>query len=269
MFEPIVPNGIEKQDYVSLQKKFFVNLNETIERQPVAISIGTSPGGYPIPFGSYGDFSCIVGASKSMKTYLKSALIAGYIGGKATNYFIDFKGHETNEKFVLDIDTEQSRYHVHRASKRVLTMIGADYDHYKPFALREETPKIRREFIEYLLLESEYRNHIGLVAIDGAADLLDNVNDLEASNQLAQKFMSWTSTASCHIITILHKNHGTQKPTGHLGSAILKKAETVAFVDRENDLVRVSPEYTRNYPFMEFSFRINDQNLPVEENTAF
>jgi hypothetical protein len=59
----------------------------------------------------------------------------------------------------------------------------------------------------------------------------------------------------------LHRNFGSAKPTGHLGSAILKKAETVVFVEKENDIVRVSPEYTRNYPFEEFEFKINEEGL--------
>ena len=42
-----------------------------------------------------------------------------------------------------------------------------------------------------------------------AADLLDNVNDLESSNELAQKFMTSTSSARCHLIIILHRNLGS------------------------------------------------------------
>ena len=65
-----------------------VDVNKKIERQPIAISIGESTykqSRYPIPFGSYGDFSCMVGSSKAKKTFLKSAIIAGYIGGRS-NY---------------------------------------------------------------------------------------------------------------------------------------------------------------------------------------
>lgn len=262
MFEPIVANGIQEVDYKALQEKFFVDLDMTINRQPIALSIGTYKSGYPIPYGNYGDFSCIVGASKSMKTYLKTAFIAGYIGGKANNYFEDFRGHDTKEKFILDIDTEQSLFHAQRASKRVIEMVGADYEFYKPYALRALTPKERKQLIEFLIMESDYRGQIGIVSIDGAADLLDNVNDLEASNELAQKFMTWTSAANCHLVAVLHRNFGSPKPTGHLGSAILKKAETVVFVERDKGIIRVSPEYTRNYPFNDFEFKLNEMGLP-------
>ena len=46
----------------------FVDVTKELKPQPVAISIGESQYKqtlYPIPFGSYGDYSCIVGSSKS------------------------------------------------------------------------------------------------------------------------------------------------------------------------------------------------------------
>jgi hypothetical protein len=58
-----------------------------MKQQPVA-GIGTSvykDNSYPIPFGSYGDFSCIVGASKSRKTFFKSMIEASYLGGMQIN----------------------------------------------------------------------------------------------------------------------------------------------------------------------------------------
>ena len=44
----------------------------------------------------------------------------------------------------------------------------------------------------------------------------------------------------------------------------MKKAETVAFVTREDGIVNVTPEYTRNYPFEEFKFELDDEFLPKE-----
>ena len=76
--------------------------------------------------------------------------------------------------------------------------------------------------------------------------------------------MKWSSVTNSHLCTVLHRNHGSDKPTGHLGSAIMKKAETVAFVTREDGIVNVTPEYTRNYPFEEFKFELDDEFLPKE-----
>lgn len=256
----------QKIDFKIFQSKHLIDLNKPIKRQPIAISIGDywhAGHSHPIPFGSYGDFSCLVGPSKSMKTFLKTALIASYIGGSSDYYFPDFKGHLTEGKYILDIDTEQSTFHVQRSGKRIIEMVGEENNLYRLFALRELSPKIRLQFIEWLIMESEYKQNLGLVTIDGAADLLEDVNDLKESNSLVHDLMKWTSISNCHICTVLHRNFGSNKPTGHLGSAILKKAETVAFVEREGDVTKVTPEYTRNYPFKEFQFCLDNNHLPI------
>jgi hypothetical protein len=125
----------------------------------------------------------LVGASKSMKTFLKSALIAGYIGGRSQAYFPSMLGHDTKDKYILDVDTEQSLFHTQMVARRVCEMVGTNPGNYKPFALREHEPKIRFQFIEWLMMESEYRDNIGLIAVDGAADILESVNDLDISNK--------------------------------------------------------------------------------------
>lgn len=245
-----------------------IDTNEEIEQQPIAISIGYKFDEYT-PLVTYGNFCCIVGASKSMKSFLKSAIISCYIGGNSQNYFQDIKGHDTENKVIIDIDTEQSKYHVQKIGKRVNTMVGNNYRNYKIFALRPKTAQERVKFIEWLFTESEYSGRIGLLSIDGVADLVDNVNDLDASNEVTQKLMTWSADNNCAIITVLHRNFESNKPTGHLGSAILKKSETVVFVDKDDDIVSVKPRYTRNIPFDNFTFTVDENGIPKENGTIF
>jgi hypothetical protein len=143
-------------------------------------------------------------------------------------------------------------------------MVGNSYEFYKPFSLREYSAVERLEFIDWLINESEYKGNIGLISIDGYADLVSDFNSLEQSNHLQSKLLQWTTTAKCHITGVLHRNFSSQKPVGHIGSAILKKAETVVFVETEEDLARVQCTYSRNIPFPDFSFRINSDWLPEE-----
>lgn len=253
-------------NYQFIHDTHFVDIEEVLKPQPVAISIGeTNYKGnmYPISYGSYGDFSCIVGASKSKKTFLKSLLTACYIGGRSNLYADMIKGHDSAGKYVIDIDTEQSEYHSQRVFRRVIEMVDAPYEFYKPFALRKLSADERLNFIDWIFTESQYVGKIGLVLIDGVADLVNDVNDLKASNAVAQKLLKWSATEKCHIITILHRNFGTKKPTGHLGSAVLKKAETVIFVEKDGDLTIATPEYTRNQPFETFAYEVNSDWLPV------
>jgi hypothetical protein len=268
MIQPITleqtSESLEK-DFKRIHDEHFVSVDEILKPQPVAISIGYQEykgTNFPISMGSYGDFSCIVGASKAKKSFLKSMCIAGYIGGDSNLYFDNIKGHRLNDKYVIDIDTEQSEYHSQRVFKRVVELVGINPDFYKPFSLRKLSANERLEFINWLFTESPYVGNIGLVSIDGVADLVNDVNDLEASNKVAQKLLEWSANENCHIITVLHRNFGTKKPTGHLGSAVLKKAETVIFVEKEGDLTLVNPEYTRNQPFEPFAFEVGSDWLP-------
>ena len=252
----------------ALHKQLYINPKAVIEHPPIALSCGRAFD-YPVPIVTYGNFACIVGASKSMKSFFKSALLSCYIGGKAQTRFDDILGHETKGKFVIDIDTEQSEYHAQKAANRVLSMCGGDYQNYKMFALRSITPKERVEFIEWLFKESEYKNKIGLCSIDGVADLIENVNDLDKSNEITQKLMTLSAENNAAILTILHRNFDSDKPTGHLGSAILKKAESVIFVDKSEKIVSVAPKYTRNIAFDGFTFTVDEQGLPYKLQTNF
>ncbi len=255
-------------DPIKIQSDSFIDLNTKISHPPTAISIGSYDYRgmqYPIPFGSYGDISCIVGASKSKKTFFKSAVIAAYIGGNSINYFSNMIGQDSVNKYVIDIDTEQSRFHSQRVFKRVQDMTGINHELYKGFSLREYTPPERMQFIEWLLNDSEYSGNIGLVSIDGYADLVTDFNNIDQASELSNKLMKWSSEQLCHITGILHRNFGTQKPVGHVGSFILKKAETVVFVESdENGFAKVTCEYSRNIPFADISFGIDNNHLPFK-----
>jgi len=192
MFEPIKieENNIvsDKIDFSNIEKESFIDPSIELKPQPIALSLGeTLYKGhyYPTPIGSYGDFSCIVGASKSRKTFIKSLIVAGYLGGNA-NLYSDIIGHNNKDKFVLEFDTEQSHFHTQRVTRRVIEMVGLNDERYKTYSLRQYEPKIRFDFIDYMLYESEFKNDIGLVSIDGFVDLVTDFNSLEQSTQLTE-----------------------------------------------------------------------------------
>lgn len=259
----------EKIDFSKILIESYIDPAEEIKPQPVAISIGSSEykgTSFAIPFGSYGDFSCIVGASKSRKTFFKSMIVAGYIGGQSNILNPSIKGHDTREKFVIEFDTEQSKYHTQRVVRRVCEMVGGVSDLYKTFSLRQYAPKERFEFIDWIIFESEFKNKIGLISIDGFVDLVTDFNNLEQATGLTDKLLQWTASGNMHITGILHKNFGTSKPVGHVGSSVLKKAETVAFIENDKDSgnTSVKCEYSRNIAFNDLQFSVNSDWLPHE-----
>lgn len=246
-------------------KETFIDVNEKLDYPKVAISIGSHNIGsnvYPTAFGTYGNFSCIVGASKSKKTFFKSLLVSSYIGGEAHKVSGDIKGHRGGGEFVIDVDTEQGEWHAQNTFKRIPTIVGGNPDFYKPFALRKYSHLERIQFIEYLIYESEYKDNTGLFVIDGLADLVADFNDLKESNAVIQKVMKWTQDKGFHLITIIHQNSTTNKATGHLGSSILKKAETVCNLVNMEGTVEVSFPYTRGFPIEKINFEITQNGIP-------
>ena len=257
-----------KKDFAAIEKESYIDVNKQERPQPVALSMGEVSRGsnfFPVPIGSYGDYSCIVGPSKSKKTFLKSAFAAAYIGGQSNYYFETIKGHDAAGKYVIDIDTEQSRYHSQLVAKRVPKMVGSYTPYYRPYATRTHDPADRVSLIDWLVYESPYKGKIGLFLIDGLVDLLYNFNDLDQSQELQKKLLRWSEDGNCHIMGVLHRNFGSDKPVGHIGSAVLKKAETVIFLDKDEhdrNVTHVKCEYSRNIPFDDFSFEVGSDWLP-------
>lgn len=247
-------------DFKEMFNKALIDPSEEIKQQPIALSIGTSNYKgieYPIPFGSYGDFSCIVGASKSKKTFFKSMIEAGYIGGDSNIYNPSIVGHNSKDKFVVSFDTEQSEFHTQRVQRRVLELVGANYEFYKTFSLRAYSPKERFDFIDWIVFESDFKDNIGLMSIDGYVDLVTDFNSLEQSTGLTEKLLQWTAKGKMHCTGILHKNFGTAKPVGHVGSSVLKKAETVVFIEKDEERTIAKCEYSRNQPFEDIIFKVD------------
>ncbi len=272
-FNPTLPQE-ETFDYKKTFSKCLIDLSEELMLPPTALAIGTHEykgKEYDNNTFSYGEFSAIVAASKSKKTFFKSALIASYIGGQANNFFPDIKSRREGQPYIIDIDTEQGEYYAQRAFRRVADMVGETYDNYLPFGLEQLDPEEIVLFIENLLEDPRYKGKIKWLSIDGIADLVENPNDIIESNKVLKKLKLWRSQYKMHINCVIHRTSTGDKATGHLGSGIQKKAETVILLkDTDEDpKVRNSPievvqTYSRGAPFTHFHFKLNEDTLPYE-----
>ena len=254
-----------------------VDINEKIDYPPVALSYGEkllkSESGdklVPIALGTYGNLSVVTAPPKTMKTFFISLLASVYLSG--TNiYGGNLKGHKGNGH-LLHIDTEQGLWHCQKVFKRPLTMDSSiNTNNYHTFGLRSIDHKMRIDFIDYYL-----ENKIdkpSLIIIDGIADLCSDANAIVESNALVQKLMEWSAKYKCHIINVIHQNYGSQKlGTGHLGSFLEKKAETVIALEANTvnkDWVTVKCGRSRGYSFDTFSFEVNDVGLPQVVNNIY
>ena len=253
----------------SIEDDCKVDPKESLDYPPVALSLGetllkTKNKDYllPIPIGTYGNFSFIQAPPKTKKTFLVSLLASVYLGAK-NNFGGGLKGHREN-KDLIHIDTEQGKWHCQKVFKKVLDMNSVDYSkNYYTFGLRSIGYKQRIQFIEYCL-EHKVEN-AGLLILDGIADLVSDVNNLEESNACVQKLMEWSAKYNIHIMCVIHSNFGSDKPTGHLGSFLEKKAETQIQLQANTvnkDWITVKCKRSRGYSFETFSFKVNEIGLP-------
>lgn len=267
----------EQNDHImymqSIEEECAIDINKKIEHPPVAISfknkeVVTKDGSvkeFPIPIGTYGNFSFIQAPPKSMKTFFVSLLGSAFCNpnGDFTKGMSSFRGN----KHFVHFDTEQGDWHSQRVFKRIEWMNkGLNLDFYHTFALRKIGYKDRIDFIQYYLDSMrEEGKEIGLIVIDGIADLVSDANNLEESNLIVQKVMAWSTVYNCHIVTVIHSNFGSDKPTGHLGSFLEKKAETQIQLEKDENkfgCITVSCKRSRNTPFESFDFMLNENGLP-------
>ena len=247
----------------------FIDPSVEVKYPPVAISMGTyryttkeGDKEFPIPIGTYGNFSFVQAPPKSMKTFFVSLLSAVYLNGQVEGFSGEMKGYR-KDRALVHFDTEQGEFHASKVFRRPLEMVGETQENYHTLALRQFSPKDRLEFIEWYL-ENKV-DDAGLVIIDGIADLCNDLNNIEESNKVFQKVMEWTAKHKCHMVLVIHSNFGSDKPTGHLGSFLEKKTETQIQLEKNtkhNNMVTVSCKRSRNYSFDKFSFEVDKYGLP-------
>lgn len=248
-------------------RKSFIDLEVPIPRPPVILSI-KSRYGMDYRFNrvlTLGNFSAIKGKSKSKKTFLTTLILSAVTQrGEFQRAFL--AEPPLSKPGVVLFDTEQSPYDAYVTAHRVWDLTGKNL-HFGAFNLREYNPLERCSIIERYL--SRAADHTSLVVIDGIADLAKAINDEDEASRVVSLLMKWSAVYNIHIVTVIHENKNDSYATGHLGSAILKKAECIISVVKDTednlrsevscDLIRGTAEFDK------FSISIDDNGLPKIE----
>ena len=204
---------------------------------------------------SKGNISAWTGAAKSKKTFAITMLGSAMMGG--VNLYDKF--HAFAENDLLWIDTEQSPHDAQKIAKRVVKLIGTEKNLYL-YGLRPYTPEERVTMIS----EALKKHKCDVLIIDGARDLLMNINDPVESTIISTQLMKWSYDYNIHIAIVLHKSANGMR--GHLGTELENKSETVIEVKRNEEDINISEikeVYGRGKGFEPFSFFIDDNGLPV------
>jgi hypothetical protein len=259
-------------DFNEIHKLSTLDLKSKVTKPKLAISIGYDDIAYNgefnhLIFGTFGNISMIKGEEKARKSWLKSLLLGCCFDGNSVNYSSDIKGHNLRDKYIIDLDTEQDAYYSRLGADRICKMYGTPQspvipDNYIAINLREHNAKIRRDYLKWLFMESEYRNKLGVVSIDGYVDMLDNFNDLVESTEFTQSLMKYSTLSKAHITGVLHLNPGQDKARGHLGTILQQKCETVVIIKDEGDFSSVTCQRGRGKKWDAFGISVNKDWLP-------
>ena len=216
-----------------------------------------------IVLGTLGNFSLIIGKAKSRKSFFINIAVSTVLS--KDTILNQFKGVLPNEQnTVLYFDTEQGKYHVQLALKRICKQINIDEpNNLQVFGLRSLKPSERLKLIEYAIYNTP---NLGFVIIDGIKDLINSINDEAEATMIASNLLKWTEEKNIHIITVLHQNKSDNNARGHIGTELINKAETVLSVtknEQDKDISIVEAQQCRNKEPEPFAFEINEFGLPI------
>lgn len=258
-------NHIEglKASHQSEREKYKIDVREEIPRPQIAWSLRNTKTEDYATLGTLGDFGLIIGKAKSRKSFFINIAISTALGKDLIlNRFKSYLPQDKNE--VIYFDTEQSRYYVQMAVKRICTQINEpEPQNLTTFHLRSKSPSERLRFIE----DEIYSNDkIGFVVIDGIKDLVNSINDESEATMIASKLLKWTEERNIYILTVLHQNKSDTNARGHIGTELINKAQTVLSITKaENDenISIVEPQQCRDKEPEIFAFEINEFGIPV------
>lgn len=260
-FKDIEAERIAQHKVKRLQYK--IDVNEVILKPQIAISLAnTKTDGYAI-LGTLGNFSVIIGKAKAKKSFFINIAVSTAL---SKDLILErFKSDLPNDKNeVLYFDTEQGKYHVQKAVKRICSQINEpEPKNLHTYFLRSLTPSERLEFIQNEIYSND---KIGFVVIDGIKDLVTSINDEEQATNIASKLLKWTEERNIHIVTVLHQNKSDTNARGHIGTELINKAETVLEVaksETDSNISIVTPQQCRNIEPEVFAFEINEFGIPV------
>ena len=254
----------EKLESVAFRKSFLIDVLEEIPPPQTAWGIKNIKDEAVAILGTLGNFSLIIGKAKAKKSFfINIAIACALINEYVLNRFIG--GLPSNQNQLLYFDTEQSKYHVQIAVRRICRQLNVSVpDNLFTYHLRSLTPSQRLKLIE----EEIYSNDkIGIIVIDGIKDLITSINDEAEATMVASWLLRITEQRNIHIITVLHQNKGDNNARGHIGTELINKAESVLSITKEEsnpDVSTMKAEMCRNREPEPFSFEINEDGLPIE-----
>lgn len=178
------------------------------------------------------------------KSGICEAILADIINPQCDSLGFDIRLHPNRNK-ALYIDTERSQSESWESWERTYKRAGVaapKTDQRIIFGnLRAISSADRRKHVESIM---KLNPDLGLIVFDGAGDFLMDTNSIPETSQ----FIDWINTFNPAISSVftLHTNPKDDKPRGHIGSELCRRANAVLLLRKLDDGIR---EITSDFEF--------------------
>ena len=205
----------------------------------------------------------ISGKPKSRKSVVAQSIIGAAISGKSV---LGIEANVERKDKVVLIDTEQSKHDLQNSLQRMSRLINVDKlpDKFICYSVRQLNPHKIRQAISEIVAKPEVR----LLVVDGALDLILNMNDILEVKDVLDFIKKILSENEVGLIMILHQSKTTNYTIGHLGSFLDRFAQTVLEVTKlENGNSEIKAQMMRSdadFKPYEFYYNYNINNYSVD-----
>jgi len=260
--DPVVDTRSKDDIMMDLMSSTYIDPFKEYREPPAFISIVDSYGN-SVPICSPKEITVITGKAKSKKSFLQTLFASACVTNGIVQNKVKANLPEGKEG-VLYLDTEQGSSMVFRVLNRVKRLIGFQSDNFHIHSLRGLSADDMINLIEFIL---DHHANIGVIFIDQIADLAESINDEKEAVRLLKWMERLTAENDIHICCVIHQNKGKDdyNPSGWIGTQLLKKAQSVIGVDKDEFnkyISHVKPLYLRGIDFEEFPFTISGDGLP-------
>jgi len=197
-----------------------------------------------------GNLATITAGVKAGKTSVIGAMMASAMAESTDVDLLGFSSSNPNFYALLHFDSEQSPddhwHQIARALRRARLPQPPPWLY--SYCLTGLLPRLAWECVREATQQAA-ELHCGThsLLIDGAADLVTDVNDAAESNDFVATLQGMAKH-DCPIIGVIHFNPGTEKVRGHLGSQLERKAETNLRLDKLHNVTTIWSDKQRRAP---------------------
>lgn len=204
-----------------------------------------------------GNLTNIIAQAKGGKSAFNGAMISAAICAELVTKrdTLGITATAPGQKQLVHIDTEQSPFDHDQLIRRALRRAGVTQEPswLASYALAGLSPDKLRESLRHLMQLAEYEGGVYAVMIDGAADMVNDVNDAAECNGFVAELHALAIKFDCPIINTVHENPGQDlgKMRGHFGSQLERKAEANLRLKKTEETIVVFSEKMRRAPILE------------------